>query len=106
AVGISKQGSEVLVECFENVAQAVEFWLAFVATAFDWDRTDFGVVIRESYPHGRLLLNSVAIHVDCFKDSLGEILLLRSGQLGDQQVQDNGEPLPPAIGVRDNRSEK
>ena len=86
-VGVSEQRAELLIERLQDVAQAIELGLGLVAASIRRHRLDLGICIRQSDLHSRLLLDSVAVHVDGFEDALGEVLLLRCRQLGRQQIE-------------------
>src|SRR5680860_845413 len=47
----------------------------------------------------RLLLDTIAVHIDGLEDTLGQILLHRRRELRHQEVQENGELLPLGVGV-------
>ena len=99
SVGVGEERAEVLVERLEDVAQAVELRLRLVAVSIRRYRLNLRVLVLQGDLHRRLLLNTVAIHVDGVEDALGEVLLLRCRQLGDQHVEQDRELLPFGVAV-------
>ena len=53
-----------------------------------------------------LLLDPVAVHVDRFEDPRRQVLLLRCGQLGDEEVQEDRQLLPLGVGVGQDRRQE
>ena len=56
--------------------------------------------------NGLLDLDTVAVHVDGFENAFGQIILLRSRQLGNKEIQEDGQLLPLGIGVRQDRGQE
>ena len=54
----------------------------------------------------RLLLHPVAVHVDGLENSLGHILFDGSGQLGNEEGQEDRELLPLGIRIGQNRRQE
>lgn len=103
SVGVAEERAKVFVERLQNVAQAVEFRLGFAPAAFDRHRTNLRVVIGEGDLQHGLFLDAVAVHVDGFQDVSRQVFIRGRGQFRNQQVQEDGELFPLAIGVRYDR---
>src|SRR5262249_45110169 len=71
-VGIGPRNvAKLLVEGFEDVAQALQLGLDQVTGRAGGYGADLGVLVGQRYGHGRFHLDTVAVHVDGFQDTAG-----------------------------------
>jgi hypothetical protein len=72
-ISVTEQGSEVLVERLQNVAQSIQFRFVLEAAAIHGRGGDFGFGVRKGQAEDGFLLHPVTVHVDGFENTFGEV---------------------------------
>ena len=89
SIRVGEEGAELVVEGFEDVAQALHLGICLAAAAADGHGADDSVFVREEDGHGCLLLHAVAVHVNGLQNAFCQVLFLGGGELCDEEVQED-----------------
>ena len=76
-----------------------ELWFSASTAHADGHRFDFRILVGKKDFLDRLLLDSIAVHIDSVENAFGKIFLFGRGQFGDQEVEEDRSLLPSGVRV-------